>query len=208
MDFLTFLSKIIPALAWPAATTFFLLLLKDKIGDLALALAARIKRAKFPGGEIEFAEKLDEVKKETETLEAKTEQRESARKDDEPITADDPYLRLAEVSPPAAVLEAFKQLRADIMENRHYFPNIKSSDAMAYVQALHDANAIGADIVQLFARVRNLRNFAVHARNPDISLSQALEYRELCRTLSNHFAQAFALVENVRQGPVDEPPHF
>ena len=54
MDWLTFVSRIINSLAWPAVAVTVLFVLKRQIGDLMITLADRLEKATVGGQDYAF----------------------------------------------------------------------------------------------------------------------------------------------------------
>jgi hypothetical protein len=79
---------------------------------------------------------------------------------------EDPYLKLAQIVPAAAVMEAFKEVEAVIINNKDEFRNVRSHNLSAFVQELQRNELIDQELVEQFRRVRDMRNLAVHAESP------------------------------------------
>jgi hypothetical protein len=104
-----------------------------------------------------------------------------------------------QVSPEAAILQSFKEVEAAILENREELPKVKGNNLLEFVRELHRAGAIDAQLLEQFQSVRNLRNIAVHASARSfepfaIATGEAIEYRNLCRSLAAAFRQAFRAI--------------
>ncbi|MGB9152010.1 MAG: hypothetical protein WCD70_02870 [Alphaproteobacteria bacterium] len=203
MDWLSFISSLISSLAWPAVAAIFLFMMRGRIGILINALASRITKAKLPGGiELEFSEKIEEAREESEVL-AMEGKLVAAFKQNQPESlakVEDKYLTLAQVSPEAAVLEAFKEVEMAIMDNKAELPEIKGGNLFAFVRQLHLAEFIDQKVVDQFQRVRELRNLAVHSKEPlAISIGEAMEYRSLCLSLASTLRFVFAQMNHARQ---------
>src|SRR5437899_11219210 len=104
MDWLTFTSKLIADIAWPAAAFGAALLLREPIK----AMLALMSKLKVSSVELEFDRKLEVAKQE-----ALSELPESVPTADHlPSIIDTEILKLAEVSPRAAVMEALRHVEA------------------------------------------------------------------------------------------------
>jgi hypothetical protein len=204
MDWLTFIASLTGSIAWPIVALTLLIFIRNRIGDLIVSLANRLEKAKLPGGtELKFRNELEKAMEKDEELAIEGKVAATEKPDQATIvgTADDPYLRLAEVSPEAAILHSFKEVEASILENRNELPNVRGNNLLEFVQALHRAGAIDSPLVEQFERVRNLRNIAAHAREPlAITTGEALEYRNLCHSLAAGFHRAFALLHGLNVG--------
>lgn len=170
-------------------------------------------RLKIPGGEAEFSKEIKEAREKNEELltDAASEEHLALPRAEAvaaPLTADDPRLALAKISPEAAIIEAFKDLERVLMENKHllldsHMPAIaptRHRNLLEYVRDLQRAELISGDLVEQFLRVRQLRNLAVHPTGKsNISVGAAIEYRDLCESLAAAFRAAFARLEVLRQ---------
>src|SRR5690242_4130833 len=60
------------------------------------------------------------------------------------------------------------------------------------IEYLKHENLLDDSSVELFGRLRNLRNLAVHAGTQRLTAGEALEYRALCRMLSDKLDEVFS----------------
>jgi len=199
MDLLTFIASVTGSIAWPGLALILLFPIRNRIGDLIASLAARLVKAKLPGGtELEFGPELEKAVEKSEEL--AIEGKLVATEQSDLGTVEDPYLRLVQVSPEAAILQSFKEVEASILENKSELPNVRGNNLLEFVRKLHSAGAIDAQLVEQFQSVRNLRNIAVHTREPfAITIGEALEYRNLCHSLAAGFRLAFAKLAHGRE---------
>ncbi|TIN19672.1 MAG: hypothetical protein E5Y51_05575 [Mesorhizobium sp.] len=177
MDGYTFATKmveslvqLVAALAWPTAVVALAFVFKGRLGDLL----HRIREVTGPAGtSAKFAEKLEEAREASE-----------ASPDDQPrpqITADDPYLDLAKQFPGAAVMRAYQDVEEFIREHlrtRSVANPEAPSNHLNYVRRLAKEGSIPASLMDIYNRLRDTRNAAVHTR-AEVSPLEALEYREL-----------------------------
>lgn len=176
MDWLTFISTLVSALAWPAAVTLIVWWLKSYIG-LLLPFTKRFKYGEF---EIEFDQQLSALKQEVE------EQRQV-----HPVTkrAEDPerieYLRsIVEISPRAALVDAWVGLELTATSSARMLGLISEESTLPFpkvIQALHQAEVIGPKDVEILNKLRVLRNEALHSPSFQISRTEAKEFIELTR---------------------------
>jgi len=106
MDTTTFIVELIKALAWPAVIVGLILFLRKPLRDL-IPLLIRLKYKDF---EIEFGKKIEEAK-----AEAAVELSKEAAVKALPPQPDEKLAKLAEVSPRAAVLEAWRQTEHELV---------------------------------------------------------------------------------------------
>ncbi len=171
MDTLTFISKLVEALAWPAALLLALVILKKPIGDL-LSVVQKLKYKEF---EVEFGQRVEEVAAEVVKELPPVAQAPSVG---EPIDLR-PIYKLAEVSPRSAVLEAWRSIElASLAAARKLIGPEFRNKTMIYqaLRALENAPNIDRKVLGLLRDLRGLRNEAAHA--PDFALSKqsAIEY--------------------------------
>jgi hypothetical protein len=204
LDWLTFIASLTGSIAWPGVALILLFPVRNQIGALIASLATKMVKAKLPGGiEFEFGPELEKAIEKAEALAIEGKLPAIEKSDQSALvgTAEDPYLRLVQVSPEAAILQSFKEVEASILENRNELPNVRGNNLLEFVQALHRAGAIDSPLVEQFERVRKLRNIAAHAREPlAITTGEALEYRNLCHSLAAGFHRAFALLHGLNVG--------
>ena len=111
---------------------------------------------------------------------------------DEGLSAEDSskLLRLAEISPRSAVLEAWGILEAEIRETLgDRGVDSAGVPAVNLGDALQERGLVDADSLQMFHMLRGLRNQAVHETDIGISTDQAIEYANLARDLAASITQ-------------------
>src|SRR5271157_6230693 len=106
MDWLNFLTNIVASLAWPCTIIIIIFLMRKPIRDL-LPLLQRLKYKEF---ELEFGKRVEEVKEEIETALPGEAQRILPSQEVEPL------VKLAEISPSAAVLESWRSVEHAAIE--------------------------------------------------------------------------------------------
>lgn len=162
MDWKTFIASIVDSLAWPVVAVIVVLILKDAIKELL----PRLRRFKHRDTEFEFAEKISEMVRESETeAEEEFDQDISEPESENQFNS---LLKLAEVSPRAAVVEAYRILEhaADSAIKAAY-PDLDSYELRHPVRArryLVKANILSPDQYDQLRELRNLRNLAAHSR--------------------------------------------
>jgi hypothetical protein len=172
MDALTFIAKLVEFLAWPGAVVLIVLVLKKEIQRL-LNLLRKVKagpvEAEFEAG----VEKLEQRVVETpgEPLEYDAQR---ARKQE--------LMRVAEASPRAAVLEAWRDVEASVLKlvdaKAIYVPE-KNPSVSAAARVLAKEGLFPADSLSYFYELRELRNKAAHSSDFNPTLETAAGYIEL-----------------------------
>jgi hypothetical protein len=173
MDWLTFLSAVIQALAWPAAVVTTVVLLRGPLRKLVLLL----RKLKFKELELDFDEKLE--KAEAAGLPPAAPTTAPAVEGGSDSTERRLLIELAKTSPPAAIAEAWRQLENDI---RSAFEVKGTRPPPGTAQLLEQAQRHGILLERvkgLVADLRELRNKAVHGRRQEVDLARAIEYIDL-----------------------------
>lgn len=177
MDILTFISNLITALAWPIAVVIIVLILKDPL----VGLLRNIKRFKFKDAELDFKE-------------AATELQQIDHANIKQITLDKNQLELAKLSPRGAILESWLELE-DILSSTAGKQGIPSTrpgglhgkqvplDSLSFAQMLSASGKISASSYDLFQKLRQIRNKAVHVTDNVINQEDAETFIRLVTEL-------------------------
>ena len=176
MDWLTFFSKLIEALAWPVATIVLVVLLRDEIAKLAPFLK------KFKAGplEAEFEREVKELKeiKEATPVQVKTTEIRAAD------TASKNFLvQLSELHPRSAILESW--VRVEAAARAVLAATSVSVSKPGYLQAarlaepLAQKEVLNQGQVTLFHELRHLRNQVAHAQGFEPTQESASSYIDL-----------------------------
>lgn len=166
MDILTFISSLVDSLAWPASVALMVLILRKPLTELAPLL----RKLKYKALELEFAEKLNEIKPDQCEISA------------EMSSTDlriERYKNLLEISPNAAVSEAWSDTERSILECglRHGISSLleKSQGITALGKLLLAKDVISENQFTALESLRTLRNHLVHS-GINISKKNAMEY--------------------------------
>lgn len=178
MDWLTFIAQIIGALAWPSAVITIFLALRRPIRDLM----PFIHKLKWKEVEIEFGKQVKEIS-------AELVQELPLGDDALAASADESLLRLVEVSPRAAVLEAWRGVELAALDAARRitgdeFRNITLTyDAL---RKLERSKQVAPSILGLLRELRTLRNQAAHSPDFAISKEAALEYGKSSQVVAEY----------------------
>jgi hypothetical protein len=190
MDLLTFVVKMTEALAWPLVGIALLICLRPYLAGLVV----RLEELTLPGGaKAKFSKELEQAREQTEKL-AAAEGRSAALATAEPVAEEEKFLQLASMFPEAAIMQSYQELEALLNEAGRKLDisaRSESERARRTVEILQEAGALTPEWVDIYRRVRNLRNEAVHHRaivRP--TAGEALEYKALCRFLADGIATA------------------
>jgi hypothetical protein len=211
VTWLGFFASVIGSLAWPVIVALVLYLLRHTISPAFESLVGRLSKVTIQGGTaVEFGKELAEARDKGDEAAVrmaatKPEQLPRPHLVPEPITPNDPFVALAKLSPPAAIVEAFKEVERVLIDNDWLLSDTGSMPAkragglIEIVRDLNRAELIPGEVVEQFQRVRQLRNLAAHPTGQsDLSVGSAVEYRELCRFLVTAFSFAFARLQTLR----------
>jgi len=182
MDWLTFISKLIEAVAWPVAVLVIVKTFKKQL----LALAPALKKLSFPGGlEAEFESKLEKLEVDPEL---------DANAGTSPVVqptlpVDTTALR---ANPTGVVMEKWKEIEAAARTlisrspgaNRLYVISLNSHQLG---KELLRRELITSEQAGWFSELRALRNMAAHSQL-SISPDQVERYVELANRLLGSLA--------------------
>jgi hypothetical protein len=185
MNWLTFISEIIKALAWPVAAVAMLLLLRRSL----LILIPRLMKIRYKEFEADFSETLRRVE-----LRAENAQLPSANQVGEiilghPEHAPDKYLRMAQISPRAAILEASRDLdfvvrHASTGEDFNDIQTEEHPDLHFTISRLVRDQKLDRASADLYEELSNLRNRALHAYDHEVTPDAAYDFGLLSSRLA------------------------
>jgi len=193
MDCLTFVSKLIESLAWPAVTLLIVYWLKDAIADRIKDL----RKLKWGDKEANFGKLLEAAKEQAKAItaaEAPTVQREEITKDQSNLQYTRRVLQdVVQNAPQAAIIEAWAQVERQA--KYLYFKwsgNAETNDPVSRLLDLQWREGTDEQLRVLMKNLRHLRNQAVHVGEEAISENQANEYVQLAM----HVALALSKLVN------------
>lgn len=187
MDWLTFISKIVETIAWPAVAIFVFFGLKDKV----LELFPILRKLKYKDLEAEFGEGVREVSKK---LPPAAEEAPNNKVSNEPSSRREQLQRLAETAPRAAVLEAWLQVehaaqrlvtRAEVADR-----SLRMASPTTMRTYLEKTGVLSEQQRDSFNQLRSLRNKVVHFVEVSLPLDEVLEYVDLSLSLAAQFDAA------------------
>jgi len=210
MDWMTFVVGVLKAITWPAALLLVTFWLRKPIQNL-VPLLRKLKVKEF---ELEFAQAVAqlEVGAHSEVGEPTSPSTTNATEEDHsqeskicapvgfPAEAskprrEDEVLRLALLSPRAAIMEAWVEVEAAAAETAASFwgpgnrPEIFRT--MAHLgEYLLQCKVIDTGQLVAFNKLRELRNKSVHAEELNIGVDETRKYVELAFTLAKHIRSA------------------
>lgn len=181
MDKLTFISKLIEYLAWPATVIILVVILKNPIS----LLLKRLSKFKHKDWEFDFEKELKEAQLEAENIPIT-----QIKKDTEIDQTIDKANEILTVDPNSAIVFAWSELeiiiRKVLEEKRVDVP--KNFSPTGHLDLLVKNEILNKEQVDYLHTLRKLRNSAVHKADNAVVVTktQAIAYIELYRRFYNY----------------------
>lgn len=175
MDWLQLLASIIDSVAWPVTIVVTAYLLRYPLFELLPNLLL----FKYKELEIRFGRGLERLEQGLE--QAPPPEQTSARSDSQ-ILADESFDILAEISPSAAVLEAWTSIERTLgtVATQHNIEIRRGGSVLYITRVLKSRGIISPRLANLLDELRDLRNVAAHPTGErQISLIEARRYKEI-----------------------------
>lgn len=169
MDWLTFLVEMTKALVWPSATMVIVLVFRQPL----LALLTLVRKVKYKDVEVELAKK--EISEARELTTSKV----GEKNDFLSFMELEHFKQLADISPRAAITEAWSRLENAIYQAaKSSGIEARPSDVpfTGVLSSLRESGAIDASNLQVIEKMRAVRNKAVHIQTEGLSASDAIDY--------------------------------
>jgi len=185
MDCLTFIAELVKASAWPIAVVLLALVFRAHLASLL----GRIRKGKFGEAELEFAETVKDVGRQSPTLHSLTAFRSSV---------------LLANNPRTAILDAWQQvedttklLAQGLGLSELYF----TSRPVVLIREIERRQVLTQSQVDLFKDLRLLRNEAAQSADFSPSIESALRYVQLAVELQGAIEQAISSAVSGQNGP-------
>ena len=180
MDWLQFLASVVGSIAWPATVITVVLILRSEI----VALLPFLRRLKAGPLEAEFEREVKELK--NEAAQALPEELSQT------LEGRDRLLKLAELSPRAAILEAwqgveFAARRVAMQYGGSPVPDVRSPGRLT--KELAQMGAVSVDDIALMQDLRGLRNQATHSPDFNPSFEAVANYIQLATAVQARLEQ-------------------
>lgn len=187
MDWKEFVAALTNALAWPVAVVLLVALLRKEIRQLVPSL----QELEYKDFRLRFGSEVEKASAELQVPEPET-----PVKTETESAEDTQLIELSNISPRAAVLEAWRQVEEELVRIATARGIRRSPRNMisAAVQALEEKGVVVPDAQGSIERLRRLRNEAAHA--PDFALSP-VDARE--------YAAVTTIIKELLQKAVDRP---
>lgn len=182
MDNLTFITELTKALAWPITVIIAILVLRPVL----FKLAPLLQRLRYKEIELQFGQQIEEARAEVAADLPLVEEEVAVSPFQERL------LKLAEVSPRAAVLESWRRLEAALTKaarKRQVPADSPPRNPREAVRLLQQHDAIPSSSASVIGEMRHLRNQAAHAPEFALSSSSAIEYGNLAWALSRELEE-------------------
>jgi hypothetical protein len=195
LDWLTFFATDIKSLAWPIAAIVALFLLKRELRGLVQTLGNRLRSFKALGVETTFAEAVDQIEELLPTPQSK--EITASFSGSGRLEADAQRLEniseLSQLPPAYIVSQAWLRLEQAIREAVDIPPprpgHRRPARPFNYLGWAREQGLLTQEELGAVQRLREMRNLAAHALDPDITMTDALRYQDI----------ADALIEKVKE---------
>ncbi|WP_339899368.1 hypothetical protein [uncultured Gilvimarinus sp.] len=164
--------EIIKALAWPVAVIWMSFIFRAEVR----ALLSRVSTFKYKDVEASFGQSLEKAESEARNIKSpvKTNGSESESSQIEQL------LRISEVSPRAAVVEAWTLIETAAMKNGLVMGGvIKRTNPKMILSRLEESGKFSPESINLLNELRQIRNKASHLPDFAVTQSDAERYLEL-----------------------------
>ncbi|WP_353187637.1 hypothetical protein [Pseudomonas sp.] len=176
MDWLTFLSSIVNAVAWPATLIVLLVLIREQLPLLVKSL----RRLKYKDIEMEFGEAAKAIANEVQAImPAAQADNKIAGQEKEEVKAR--LEAIAELAPRAAILESWLQVEAaaaDVIRENNLGVLTPYPGPMRLRDSLHKGGILNQRQLAIFEQLRTLRNEAVHVPEAEFTKAAVSNYIE------------------------------
>ena len=177
MDLLTFIAELAKAFAWPVCVVILAYLFRHSFQ----ALLPTIKKLKYKEFEADFTKNLEQAEIEAQKVSLPTSDEAQQVVVGLREPAVDKYRRLADVSPRAAVIEAWRdvELALSAVATGYDYddPQFDRYPNIGYViSRLMDEGKLDESARHFLDQLRHLRNQAAHARDVDLNADEAFQF--------------------------------
>jgi hypothetical protein len=174
-----FVASIIASIAWPTAVLVAVLVFRKQLMNLIPAL----RRLRYKDLELEFSDSVRELSEK-----ASREHLPLPTAEEEPLV--ERLAVIADISPRAAILEAWLTVETAALETAERFRLLPYGEVRRKPHRLGDylqkAEILNADIREVFDRLRQLRNTAVHAPEAQFEPNVVRDYVALALSLAEY----------------------
>lgn len=174
MDWLTFLSRVIDAIAWPGTVLVVIFLVRKELP----AIVRSLRRLKYKDLELEFGVTVKAVANEVkEAIPAPTEPTLLPAQSNTDALAR--LQSIADISPRAAILEAWlfvEAAAADVIRKKNVARAVRYPGPQRLRDNLQQAEVLNERQLWVFESLRRLRNEAVHVPDAQFTMELGTDY--------------------------------
>ena len=175
MDWLTFVSKIADAVAWPLALIVASLLIRKPL----LRAVPFLRKLKYSDVEVEFSQEISSLRKEITSVEGKDTTRQFS-----PAKIPDRIIQIVSISPRAAIMESWKDVEAAIIaiaqRDKSIADRIGKESPLELVSHLEKAGKLSRPVADFIRRLDTLLNKYKWAEGIRVDPDLALEIIDIC----------------------------
>lgn len=182
MDILTFISNLVRDLAWPTAALIGLFVAIGRGPNLVRF----VKAIRYKDFEVTIRENFDEARAEAQRIQVAASDAPTSD-----LVLPDKVLRLAEIDPALAVVDVWKKLEAEIIKLIQHNGMMRFTNAEKFVEELGRFGKLSKNEVQLFQKLRLIRNQSVHSHwgSTTLTLAEVVEFRDFAEILTKRLEQ-------------------
>ncbi|MFT5593972.1 MAG: hypothetical protein ACI8SR_002359 [Oceanicoccus sp.] len=163
--------EIVKALAWPVAAIWIGYIFRAEVRQLL----GRVSTFKYKDVEASFEKSLMEAEQSAKNIENP-----KVEETDSELTQKDQLLRIAEVSPRAAVVEAWTIIETAAMKNGLSMGSVvKHTSPKMILDHLKSSGKFSDESLELINRLRQIRNKASHLPDFAVTQTEAERYLDL-----------------------------
>lgn len=184
MDCLTFLSKVIEAIAWPGTAIFFFAIVRKELP----AIAKSLRRLKYKDMELEFGAATQAIASEVKQA-VPSPEKEISLSGHPQATAQAKLEAIAELAPRAAILEAWLQVEAaaaDVIRSKGLASLTSFPGPLRLREGLQKGGILNSRQVAIFEQLRTLRNEAVHVPDAEFTKLAVASYIESAISMASY----------------------
>jgi hypothetical protein len=170
------LVQLVSALAWPLTVTLVALMFRQEIRKVA----SRLSTLSYGDMKAEFEKDLNKLERDVKELSVKESSTkvERPKNDSETLDSYERLSRIAEISPRAAIMEAWRDIEVTTKQVTDAY-EISTDGQIAGVKAIRELvhqHLLPESVVSVYEQMRRLRSRAAHAADFKITADEAKRY--------------------------------
>ena len=187
MDLLTFIANVVGSLAWPVTVGAIVCVLWRNRRDITRF----VKTIKYKDVELTLRDDFEKATDLADGIRATLPPQQEAPVLPAP-DVDDRLMKIARLDPTLAVLSSWQKLEAKIIQLIQHNGLMRFVSPPSFMRRLRELEKLTPQDIELYDRLRRIRNEAVHAvqiQNRCLSLGEVTEYDKLIDTLVERLEQ-------------------